>query len=89
MSGMHDNDADSFGALARRARQFSGRTLTDVGRAIGRDHARMWRIEHGHVRPTTVEVDGLVRELALDAAQALALAAAVVPARNESTGESP
>jgi transcriptional regulator with XRE-family HTH domain len=74
----------SFGALVHDVRTGRDLSMAALGRGIGVDHARIWRIERSHVRPTAAEVAGLVRVLGLDAAEALAKAEAVVPvSKNE------
>lgn len=73
-------DQITFGHLVSQTRKAWGLTLSEVGRRIGVDHARMSRIERGLVKPTAREVDGLVRALALNPSDALALAAEVNPA---------
>jgi transcriptional regulator with XRE-family HTH domain len=78
---------ETFGSVVKKAREDRGLTLSGLGRSIGVDHARIWRIESGAVRPTATEVHGLVRELGLDAERALALAASVAPRGHGSAPE--
>jgi transcriptional regulator with XRE-family HTH domain len=77
----------SFGALVHDVRTGRDLSMAALGRGIGVDHARIWRIESGAVRPTATEVHGLVRELGLDAERALALAASVAPRGHGSAPE--